>query len=155
MAVFFGTYVNKVDRKGRVSVPARYRTAIREQEFQGIVAAPAFEAGAIDACDFDRINEVVQRLDVPGAYTPEQREIAELMLARSEELPFDSEGRVLLPQSLLELAGIDGQALFVGVGRSFQIWDPERRKGYEDETLAKAGGKPLSLKDLPNLGRAG
>lgn len=154
MAVFFGTYLNKVDRKGRVSVPARYRTAIGKQEFQGIVAAPAYGAGAIDACDFDRINEVVQRLDVPGAYTPEQREIAELMLARSDELPFDSEGRVLLPQSLMELAGIDGQALFVGVGRSFQVWAPDRREAYEAETLAKAGGKPLSLKDLPNIGRA-
>lgn len=154
MAIFFGTYTNKVDRKGRVSVPARFRAAIGAQSFQGIVAAPDYEFNAIDACDLDRINEVIDRLDTPGAYTAEQRQAAELVLGKTEELGFDSEGRVLLPDWLMDLAEIKEQATFVGVGRSFQIWHPARRDAFEAETLQAAGGRPLSLKDLPNLGRA-
>ena len=154
MAIFFGTYTNKVDRKGRVSVPARFRAAIGTQSFQGIVAAPDYEFSAIDACDLDRINEVIERLDTPGAYSPEQRQAAELVLGKTEELSFDAEGRVMIPDWLMSLSQIDDRATFVGVGRSFQIWNPDRRQAFEDETLQAAGERPLSLKDLPNLGRA-
>ena len=146
MATFVGSYVNKVDRKGRVSVPARFRTAVAGP---AIVVSPSFELGAIDACDYERITQVAAGLDDPELYNPEQRELASLILARTEELPFDNEGRVLLPRSLVELAGIDEQATFVGVGPTFQIWNPDKYGVFERDALDRAKAQSVSLRMLP------
>jgi MraZ protein len=154
MASFIGTYTNRVDRKGRVSVPARFRAAIAGQPFNGIVVSPNFDQQAVDACDHQRIEEVITRLDQPGAYSADQRRAAELILSRSEEITFDSEGRIIVPPAMMELSGIGEQALFVGIGRTFQIWNPERRAEWEARSLQGAEGTSLSLKDLYTLGGA-
>jgi MraZ protein len=152
MATFVGTYLNKVDSKGRVSVPARFRDAVAGQGYRGVVVAPSRELGAIDACDYDRITEVAAALDDPELYTAEQRLQAEDILARSVELPFDDGGRILVPQDMLKQAAIEGQALFIGIGPTFQIWNPDRRRLYDARTAAgPAGGASLRL--LPKLRR--
>lgn len=152
MATFVGTYVNKVDSKGRVSVPSRFRDAVSSQNYRGVVVAPSPELGAIDACDYERITDVAAALDDPELYTAEQRQQAEDILARSVELPFDDGGRILLPQDMLRHAGIEGQAQFVGIGPTFQIWNPERRRLYEARTAAgPAAGASLRL--LPKVRR--
>lgn len=152
MASFIGTYTNRVDRKGRVSVPARFRASIGTQPFNGLVVSPNYDQKAVDACDHQRIEEVIARLDQPGAYSAEQRRSAELILSRSEEITVDSEGRIILPPPMMELSGIGEQALFVGIGRTFQIWNPERRAEWEAQSLQGAEGTSLSLKDLYTLG---
>ncbi len=154
MASFIGTYTNKVDRKGRVSVPARFRSSIGAQPFNGLIVSPNYDQQAVDACDHERIEQVIARLDQPGAYTPEQRRAAELILSRSEEISVDSEGRIILPPPMMELAGIGEQALFVGIGRTFQIWNPDRRADWESRSLEGADAASLSLKDLYTLGAA-
>lgn len=147
MATFVGSHENKVDAKGRVSVPARFRIAIAGQSYQGIVVAPSYEYDAIDACDHNRITQVAEAIDDPGLYTDEQRLQAESILSRSLELPFDENGRVQLPQNFLAHAGIDGRALFVGIGPTFQIWHPERRADHLAKTddQARPGGASLRL----------
>ena len=150
MASFIGTYTNKVDAKGRISVPARYRTAIGNQSFQGIVVSPSVDSGALDACDYDRIEGVVAGLDTPGLYTEAQRIDAERALGNAVELPFDAEGRVVLPERFLALGGIEREALFVGIGRVFQIWSPGRRAAFDQEVMRGGDGASMSLKNLPN-----
>jgi MraZ protein len=148
MATFVGSYENKVDAKGRVSVPARFRTAIAGQAYQGIVVAPSPEYDAIDACDHNRLTQVSEAIDDPQLYTDEQRLEAEIIISRSLELPLDENGRIQLPQNFLAHAGIDGRALFVGIGPTFQIWHPERRADH----LAKIDDRArpgASLRLLP------
>lgn len=154
MASFIGTYTNKVDRKGRVSVPARFRSSKGTQPFSALVVSPNYDQKAVDACDHERIEDVIARLDRPAAYSPEQRRAAELILSRSEEITVDSEGRISLPPSMMELSGITEQAMFVGIGRTFQIWNPERRAEWEAQSLQGADATSLSLKDLYTLGGA-
>jgi MraZ protein len=158
MASYIGRHLNKVDRKGRVSVPARFRSAIASatgQAAAAVVLSPVHDLRAIDGCDLARIDEFVARLDTPGAYSEEEKRIADVILSQSEELAVDGDGRIMLPAALIELAGVTEQALFVGVGRTFQIWNPERRAAFEAETLEAAGGSALSLKDLSTLGAGG
>jgi MraZ protein len=152
MARYFGRFVNKVDRKGRVSVPSRFRNQILSLGQSSMVAAPSEHDPAIDAMDVDRLNELIDRLDRPGALSAEDQARAEYMFGRAEELPIDKDGRVLLPKALLEHARIDDAAIFVGIGRSFRIWNPERHAAFEAETRAALGDEPLSLKDLARLG---
>ncbi len=153
MATFVGSYENKVDAKGRVSVPSRFRDEIRAQAYQGIVASLSADPGAIDACDYLRLTEVSAALDDPDLYTPEDRLLAERVIARSALLPFDENGRVLLPQTLIAHAGIEGLALFAGIGPTFQIWNPAQRAAFEAETLDRDQAAGASLRLLPKVRR--
>jgi len=150
MATFVGSYENKVDAKGRVSVPARFRTAIASQEYQGIVVTPSTECNTIDACDHRRLTEITEGFDNPDLYSDEERRQAEETIANSLELPFDENGRVQLPKNFLTHAGINGKALFVGIGPTFQIWHPEKRADH----LAKTDGQSRAGASLRLLPRA-
>lgn len=154
MASFIGTFTNRIDKKGRVSVPARFRAAIAAGAFSSVVVAPNEEMGAIDACDWQRIEDTIARLDNRKDLTPEQIEAIERLLPETEELPFDGEGRIILPEHLIKLAKIDDKAMFVGIGRVFQIWSPEKRTEWQDRASDGPLGK-IGLKDLWSLGAGG
>jgi MraZ protein len=126
VALFMSTYVNKVDRKGRVSVPATFRAKLMNQRFPGIVAFPSYKYPALDASGIDRMEELTARLDRLEEFSDEQENLAVLLFAASQRLPFDTEGRIVLPEDLAEHAHITDSAAFVGLGRSFQIWEPSR-----------------------------
>ncbi|MDE0705648.1 MAG: division/cell wall cluster transcriptional repressor MraZ [Rhodospirillaceae bacterium] len=158
MASFIGTFTNRIDRKGRVSVPARFRAALAAPPaagaFNGVVVAPNGGLGAIDACDRQRIEDTIDRLDARDGLTAEEQEAIELVLSDSEELPFDGEGRIILPERLIALAGIEDKAVFVGIGRVFQVWSPERREAWKSEASEGPLGR-IGLKDLWSLGAGG
>ena len=63
VALFMSTYVNKVDRKGRVSVPATFRAAVADQSFPGIVVFPSFKYEALDGSGIKRMEEMSERLN--------------------------------------------------------------------------------------------
>lgn len=149
MATFFGAATNKVDGKGRVSLPARYRTEIERLGGRSVVLAPAAGLGALDGCDLGRITAVVRALDDPDRYTLEQKAQARLILARCEELAYEDTGRVVLPKPFIELAEIRNEAIFVGIGSTFQIWAPERYAAHEAGILQDGGAGAASLADLP------
>ena len=116
MPLFLSTYANKIDKKGRVSVPADYRAALQTQSFQGIVVIPAMGEQALDGYASDRLEAMSRALDVPGTYNDEEREEAELLFASARRLPFDGEGRVILPEECIQHTGITEQAVYAGLG---------------------------------------
>src|SRR5215472_7383349 len=122
VALFMSTHVNKVDRKGRVSVPATFRATLSGQSFAGIVVFPSFEQEALEGAGMDRMEAIAGGLDRLGQ-PKEQQRLAHLILARSHQLPFDPEGRVILPERLSAHAHITDSAAFVGLGSTFQIWE--------------------------------
>ena len=124
--MFLSTYVNKVDRKGRVSVPATFRAALAAQRFPGIVVFPSYKYPALDGNGIDRMEELMARLDTLEEFSDEHENLAALLFAPSQRLPFDPEGRIVLPPELVEHAFIADSAAFVGLGKSFQIWEPSR-----------------------------
>jgi transcriptional regulator MraZ len=124
--MFLSTYVNKVDRKGRVSVPATFRASLAAQRFPGIVAFPSHKYPAINANGIDRMEELIARVGTLEEFSDEQENLAVLLFAPSQRLPFDTEGRIVLPADLAQHASIGDSAAFVGLGDSFQIWEPGR-----------------------------
>ena len=142
---FISTYENKVDRKGRVSVPAAYRSALGTESYQGVIAYPSFTDPVIEAFGRRTLEELNRRrLDQSlngGDYTQalvgkSDDGLVETIMAISSELPFDGEGRIILPARLAEHAGITDRAAFVGRGTRFQIWSPEV---YEKHQAAEVG----------------
>jgi MraZ protein len=144
VALFSSTFCNKVDRKGRVSVPAGFRAALAGQSFAGIVAFRSLKFPALDAGGYDRLEDIANRLDELAEFSDERDALASV-LADAHELPFDSEGRIVLPQSLIEYAGIGEQVSFVGIGRSFQLWEPARYQGHQDEMRERVRQRGFTL----------
>ena len=144
MALFLSTYINKIDRKGRVSVPASFRAALAGQEFPGVIAYRALKLPAIDASGIDRLEELTDRLDGLPEFS-EEREALASILPDSQQLAFDSEGRIILPAALLDYAKITENAAFVGQGRTFQIWEPERFTRHQADMRERALVRGLTL----------
>lgn len=139
MALFISTYVNKVDKKGRVSIPANFRNVLGDQSFQGIIIYYSFINTCIEACDMERIQVLSQNIDNLDPYSEERDALATAILGGSVQLSFDNEGRVMLPQDLMQLSEISDKATFVGKGATFEIWNPEKFKIYAEKShnLAK------------------
>ncbi len=144
MALFLSTYVNKVDRKGRVSVPASFRAALSGQSFAGIVAFRSFKAEAIEGCGYDRMEEMSARLDTLEQFSEEYESLATLF-ADAQQLAFDSEGRIMLPQELMDHARVTEAAAFVGQGGTFQIWEPAAFEQHKAAMRERARHTGLTL----------
>ena len=152
MAVFIGTFEYKVDRKARVSVPAQFRQLLAGQSFQGIVAFRSYRVAAIEACGIDfmeRLNDSISSMDL---FSDAHDDLAATIFADSQQLPFDGDGRIVLPAKLAEHAGIGERAAFVGKGPIFQIWAPEALGHYMEEARARARSQGLTLPLRPNEG---
>jgi MraZ protein len=130
MALFLSTYSNKVDKKGRVSVPANFRLALQKEDFQGIVVYSSFVNESIEACGMERMARLSESIDSLDPYSEERDAFAATILGGSFQLPFDGEGRIILPESLMSGAGISEQAVFVGKGATFEIWAPGAFETY-------------------------
>jgi MraZ protein len=131
--LFFSSYRNKIDKKGRVSVPASFRNLLLKQEFNGMIAYASLRNPCIEACGIERFHKMNAHWQSLDPLSHERDAFETTMFGQSEPLNFDGEGRVMLPAHLAEFAGIGEEAVFVGKGETFEIWEP---KAYE--THAKA-----------------
>lgn len=124
MPLFMSKYTNKVDGKGRVSVPSQFRAALPSGFQKSIVMYQAVNHGAIECCDLLHIEKVNDSLEGFAPYSDEHDEFSLALMSGLTELCFDGNGRIILPQDLIEYAGITNLATFAGKGKTFQIWEP-------------------------------
>ena len=146
MSVFFGTFENKVDRKGRVSVPAPFRQILATSAFQGIIAFHYNAPKALEACSLEFMERLDQSVSDFPLFSDEHDDLAFNIFAQSRQLPFDGEGRVILPAALLEITGIRQHAAFVGKGPTFQIWEPAALEDRKAEARLRAANLTLRLR---------
>lgn len=152
--LFLSTFTNKVDKKGRVSVPSPFRAALVSQPFPGIVAYGSFINPCIEACGIERIEKMSQRIETLDPYSEEYDAFATTILGGSVQLPFDGEGRIMLPQSLMQIAGIEENAVFVGKGATFEIWEPAKFAAHAEQARKVALEKRLRLRSETSPGGA-
>ncbi|MBT3791641.1 MAG: division/cell wall cluster transcriptional repressor MraZ [Rhodospirillales bacterium] len=149
MALFLSTFINKVDQKGRISVPAPYRAALKGQSFKGVVAFRSYRAAVIEACAMDRMEQLSQSVDLLEQFSEEQDDLASTIFADSHQIPIDGDGRIVLPPQLIEHAGIKNQAAFVGRGATFQIWEPKAFEDHQNEARVRARERRATLALAP------
>ncbi len=152
MALFLSTFINKVDRKGRVSVPAPFRAAVAGQSFKGVVAFRSYRDATIEACAMDRMERLSDSVDALDQFSDEQDELTSTIFADAHQLPLDGDGRIILPAVLAEHAGITNTAAFVGRGATFQIWSPEAFENHQAEARERAGRRNATFKLAPRDG---
>jgi MraZ protein len=125
---FVSTYINKIDAKGRVSVPAPFRAVLERDGYAsgGIYCYPSLDAPALDAGG-QRLAENIDRLlDGLPYYSDERDELSVALYGDVVTLVIDQDGRIVLPEPLRAHAGISSHIAFVGLGQKFQMWEPGR-----------------------------
>ena len=147
MAVFLSSFVNKIDKKGRVSVPASFRSVLGV-DASGIVIFRSLQYDALDGCSIahlELLSQSLEKLDLP----PETFELIETTIfGGSVQIPFDSEGRVSLPPHLAAAVGIDNEVAFVGRRKTFQLWNPEKLAAHDAATRSAARAQNISLSKI-------
>jgi MraZ protein len=143
---FLSTTTNKVDKKGRVSVPALFRSNIGPEGFQGVIAYKSFKHPCIEGSDISFMEQLSERIYGDfGFFSDENEALATVLLGKSTQLSFDPEGRIHIPREFIEHADIKEQATFVGLGNKFQIWNPKAYEAHYETQLeiAKKEAKKL------------
>ena len=144
--MFLSTYENKLDKKGRVSVPASFRSYLSNLGYNGVVCYPSFNNQSIEAWPQDRIEKITQAIDSLNPFEEKRDFFATSILSESINLQFDTEGRILLTTKLLKHAKIKNSMLFVGQGKTFQIWEPANFEKFKINARKKANINRASLK---------
>ena len=139
--MFLSSFENKLDKKGRVSVPATFRSHLASMGYNSFISYPSFNHSALEACSQDRIEKLSNTIDSLNPFEEKRDYFATSVLSESVNLQFDTEGRVSFTKKLLNHARIKNNILFVGLGKTFQIWEPKmfekfkvvaRKKAYQN-----------------------
>ena len=144
--MFLSTYENKLDKKGRVSVPASYRSYLSNLGYNGVICYPSFNNQSIEAWPQDRVEKIANSIDSLNPFEEKRDFFATSILSESTNLQFDSEGRILLTSKLLKHAKIKNSMVFVGQGKTFQIWEPTIFEKFKVNAKKKANLNRASLK---------
>jgi MraZ protein len=143
---FLGTHINKIDAKGRVSVPAAFRQVLAEDAFPGVVCFPSYKVQAVEGCAMGFMSELSGSVDEYELFSDEQETLSDVIFGTSASLAWDANGRIQLPADMLEFAQLEGTAAFVGMGKTFRIWEPGALARSQAERRALAREKGLSLR---------
>ena len=144
--MFLSSFENKIDKKGRVSVPATFRSYLNTLGYNGFISYPSFNHSALEACSQDRIEKLSNTIDSLNPFEEKRDYFATSILSESVNLQFDTEGRVSLSSKLLNHAKIKTNVLFVGLGKSFQIWEPKHFEKFKIVARKKAYQHRSNLK---------
>ena len=146
MFYVLSTYENKLDKKGRVSVPASFRSYLSNLGYNGVICYPSFNNQCIESWPQDRIEKISNAIDSMNPFEEKKDYFATSILSESTNLQFDSEGRILLTSKLLKHAKIKNRILFVGQGKTFQIWEPTSFEKFRVNARKKSNIHRSSLK---------
>ena len=139
---FVSHFTLRLDAKGRVSIPAAFRSVLARDGFEGLYCYPALDRPALDAGGNALLAEIEALIARFSPYSEEREQFSTALFGTSEVLKIDGEGRVVLTESLKIHAGIADEATFAGLGHKFQIWEPGRFRAE----LAEATEKIRALK---------
>ena len=127
-------------------MPASFRSYLSSMGYNGVICYPSFNNSSIEGCSQSRIEKLSDAIDSLNPFEEKRDVFATSVLADSVNLQFDSEGRISIPEKLLEHAKIKQSMLFVGQGKTFQIWEPKLFEKFKSQARKKANLHRASLK---------
>ena len=127
-------------------MPASFRSYLSSMGYNGIICYPSFNNTSIEACPQSRIEKLSESIDSLNPFEEKRDIFATSVLSESINLQFDSEGRISIPEKLLNHAKIKHTMLFVGQGKTFQIWEPKLFEKFKLQARKKANLSRASLK---------
>lgn len=127
-------------------MPAAYRSHLSTLGYNGVVCYPSFTNSSIEFCPQDRLEKIIETIETLNPFEENRDIFSTSILANSSQLNFDGDGRITLNERLLEHSKIKEKVLFVGQGKTFQMWEPTLFKKFSDDARKKANLKRSELK---------
>jgi MraZ protein len=139
---FISTVSGSLDSKGRVCIPATYRQSLAAQDTAGVYVCPSFLDGALDAFGQTLLDTLHARLSTQDPFfSPTHDDEANAVIARTQLLVLDEQGRVRLPDAMIAHANLKDRVLFVGQAQKFQIWDADAYAPIQAAIIARVKAK--------------
>jgi MraZ protein len=146
---FVSHVTNRLDAKGRVSLPAPFRTLLQKDGVDSIYAHPALDQPTLDCGGTRLIAELQALMSRFPAYSRERELLATAVFGMSQQVKLDGEGRFIVTDMMRAHAGITDQIVFVGLDSKFQIWSPERFAERQKAALQQMQGLLDRLGAMP------
>jgi MraZ protein len=151
MTHFLGTHTNRIDAKGRVSIPASYRATLRTLVLEGappLVLRSSHKYPCIECWPARYFEELAPPLDKMDVFDDDHDDLAMALYPDAEHFDPDKEGRIALPDELVKHAGLKESVFFMGLGRIFQIWEPAAAAAARAVARDRARQKRLTLRTV-------
>ena len=151
---FVSTFTNKIDAKGRVSIPAPFRVVLERDRYgggalPGVYCYPSLDAPALDAGGERLAQKIDGLLGGLPDYSDERDELSVALYGDVQILSLDQDGRIVLPEKLRAHAGLASEVAFVGLGEKFQMWEPKRFDERRQRAREKVDAHRKLLGTLP------
>ena len=93
MNLFLSQYVNKIDKKGRVSLPSSYRKILPKQSKNDLILFKSIKFSAVDGCSYERIKKIAERIDKLDIFSEDQDDFSTSIFSEIIPTKIDNEGR--------------------------------------------------------------
>jgi len=126
MDLFVSKYFNKIDKKGRVSLPSSFRNVLPKSNRNEIILYKSIKTPSIEGSGVGRLEEIAKRINNLDFFSEDYDDFSTSIFSEIVTTNIDKEGRLLIPEEFKLYAGIKKEAAFFGQGHFFQIWDPKQ-----------------------------
>ena len=134
---FLSNAVNRIDAKGRVSVPAHFRSVVQSRGYSELYAIRQLDVPALDVGGLDLLDRYEERIALEDPFLQTADDMSFFVHGDGSFLKLDQDGRITVSDFIREHTGISSEVAFVGRGNFFQIWEPERLRAYGAEVRAR------------------
>ncbi len=137
MERFLSNAVNRIDQKGRVSVPAHFRAVLARRGDSDLYALRALDMPALDVGGLDLLDRYEARIAQEDPFAQAADDMSFFCHGDGAFLKLDGDGRIMVTDFMREHTGIGTEVAFVGRGPFFQMWEPARFHAYREEARAR------------------
>jgi MraZ protein len=134
---FLSNAVNRIDAKGRVSVPAHFRSVVQKRGYNELYALRALDVPALDVGGLDLLDRYEQRIALEDLFLQTADDMSFFCHGDGMFLKLDQDGRITMTDFMREHTGISSEVAFVGRGNFFQMWEPQRLSAYGAQVRAR------------------
>jgi len=134
---FLSSAVNKIDAKGRVSVPGPFRALAAKRGYHDLYALRALEEPALDVGGMDLLDRYERELDQANPFLRNTNDMSAYVHGEGTFLKLDGDGRITMSDFIREHTGITAEVGFLGRGQFFQIWEPARMRQHLAEVRSR------------------
>ena len=135
MDLFLSKYFNKIDKKGRVSLPSSFRSALPKSNRNEIILYKSIKSKSLEGCGVGRLEEIAKRINNLDFFSEDYDDFSTSIFSEIVTTNIDKEGRFLIPEELKLYAGLKTEAAFFGQGYFFQIWEP--KQGLKNSEISR------------------
>jgi len=146
--VFFGETAINLDGKGRLAIPVRYRDSIQEQcSGRMVLTYSAFDTGALwlyPENEWERVRDEVTRL---STFNPGHRSLQRRLVGSATALELDASGRIQLPLTLRQVAGLEKRVVMMGMSSRFELWNEailNQKRAEEERSMNVVASEEMS-----------